>query len=277
MAPVLVNLGCGDAWHPEWLNFDVRPSSAKVHPLDLRRSLPLRDRSVDAVYHSHVLEHLPQRDGLRLITECHRVLKPGGVLRVAVPDLEVIARNYLTALGCASSGDDSFTYDWSLIELFDQVVRNQSTGEMAAAIASAGPEQRRHVEQRIGELAQPASAFSRALTLLRESPDVFWAKVRSRTPSFRQVMTDIAVFAVGGRHELDNLRVGRFRTSGEAHLWMYDRFSLARLFRQAGFVDLRVAQAGQSRIPGFAEYGLETVNGREKRPDSLYAEGLRAS
>ena len=55
---ILVNLGCGETWHPEWLNFDIHPVPPYVRELDIRRRLPFADQSVDAVYHSHVLEHL---------------------------------------------------------------------------------------------------------------------------------------------------------------------------------------------------------------------------
>jgi predicted SAM-dependent methyltransferase len=101
---ILVDLGCGRVWHPAWLNYDLRPRAPQVRKLDLRRPLPLADRHADAVYHSHVLEHLPRATADRLLRECHRVLKPGGILRVAVPDLEDNARSYLQALEAAAQG-----------------------------------------------------------------------------------------------------------------------------------------------------------------------------
>ena len=62
---------------------------------DLRQPLPFRDGSVSAVYSSHVLEHMYFNDGQRLIGECFRVLDEGGVLRLVVPDLQTIVREYL--------------------------------------------------------------------------------------------------------------------------------------------------------------------------------------
>lgn len=62
---------------------------------DLSKGIPFADGSVDAVYHSHTLEHIdrdfddPKRDAaLSFIKDCYRVLKPGGILRVVVPDFE---------------------------------------------------------------------------------------------------------------------------------------------------------------------------------------------
>lgn len=84
--PALLHLGCGELPRKGWTNVDLYGV-----PVDLRwnlnRSLPYASDSVDAIFHEHVLEHLPMDKGLRLTRECYRVLKPGGVLRIAVPDV----------------------------------------------------------------------------------------------------------------------------------------------------------------------------------------------
>ena len=56
--------------------------------LDLTRPLPFADGSVEAIFSSHVFEHLFRGEVASLIAECFRVLKPGGIIRVVVPDLE---------------------------------------------------------------------------------------------------------------------------------------------------------------------------------------------
>jgi len=71
------------------------------------------------------------------------------------------------------------------------------------------------------------------------------------------------------------VREGLFRRSGEVHQWMYDRFSLVRAMTRAGFLDVRCRAADESAIAGFARYGLETANGRARKPDSLYVEGRK--
>lgn len=63
---------------------------------DLAKGIPASDNSLDVVYHSHMLEHLTAADGADFIGSCFRVLKPGGLLRVIVPDLELWARNYVS-------------------------------------------------------------------------------------------------------------------------------------------------------------------------------------
>jgi SAM-dependent methyltransferase len=62
---------------------------------DLSYGIPLPDASVDFVYSSHFLEHMERAAGLRLLRDSYRVLRPGGVIRVCVPDLEKAVQIYL--------------------------------------------------------------------------------------------------------------------------------------------------------------------------------------
>ncbi|MEV4460357.1 class I SAM-dependent methyltransferase [Microbispora sp. NPDC049633] len=82
--PRVVDLGCGDTkQHRDNLGVDLRPGPAVDVLADLARGVPLADESVDQVFVVHVLEHLA--DYLPLLRECHRVLRPGGVLHVLAP------------------------------------------------------------------------------------------------------------------------------------------------------------------------------------------------
>jgi SAM-dependent methyltransferase len=70
--------------------WNVRPL---VH--DLTKPLPLKENTVSVIYGAHVLEHLYLADAQRLLGECLRVLRPGGVIRMVVPDLRSMAATYL--------------------------------------------------------------------------------------------------------------------------------------------------------------------------------------
>src|SRR5438046_457333 len=93
-----LNLGCGQRFHLAWTNLDLSPTDLAVRQYDVSHALPFDDGTFDAVYHSHVLEHLRRDRALPFVRECRRVLRPGGVLRLAIPNLEAIARLYLYAL-----------------------------------------------------------------------------------------------------------------------------------------------------------------------------------
>lgn len=92
-----LHLGSGREPKEGWVNVDL--FGDLWNPVDLawnlKHPLPFPDASVDAIFHEHVLEHLPLAAGLQMHKECHRLLAPGGVLRVGVPDAGAYARSYV--------------------------------------------------------------------------------------------------------------------------------------------------------------------------------------
>lgn len=83
---------------------------------DLRKPLPFPQDSFCAIYASHVLEHLYKVDAEALLGECERVLKPGGILRLVVPDLQFLVREYLQA----SNGGSTATTRWLAADSLNQ-------------------------------------------------------------------------------------------------------------------------------------------------------------
>jgi len=83
--PHILNLGGGGNTFDRWLTADVDPR-ADVY-VDLTRTLPFPNASVDVVYLEEVVEHLSQEQGTKLLTECHRILNPDGLVRLTTPDL----------------------------------------------------------------------------------------------------------------------------------------------------------------------------------------------
>jgi SAM-dependent methyltransferase len=88
MSPTRLNIGCGKFPRPGWINLDnkVRPGVDCV--ADLRGDLPFPDASIDYAVAIHVLPHLRLDALAPALARIRRVLKPGGVLRLALPDLE---------------------------------------------------------------------------------------------------------------------------------------------------------------------------------------------
>jgi predicted SAM-dependent methyltransferase len=152
-SPVLLNVGSGPRGVADahWVNVDGF-RDANVHFLaDLQRRLPFEDATFDGVFSEHVLEHFTEDDGLRLAAEVARVLKPGGVFRVVVPDGEFVMRSYFddpeglvryrgagepgeTAMEMVNSFfrqryEHQFMYDWPTLQRvleragFDEVAR----------------------------------------------------------------------------------------------------------------------------------------------------------
>jgi len=274
----LLNFGCGSMTHPEWTNVDMAPTLPWVIAHDIRRPFPFAVESYDAVYGSHVLEHIDPELVGSILGECFRILKPGGVLRVAVPDLEIIARTYLQALEQALEGNREWQarYDWLMLELYDQCVRTSSGGRMGVYLAR-GLESRfgEFVRTRIGVEGFPGVAAGTPAAPPRGLVHRIIGRLQRDAASLRRLAAEGCVAMLLGRDAVEGLRQGLFRCSGEVHQWMYDRFSLGRALERAGFQDIAVRAADDSAIPGFPRFGLETIGGIARKPDSLFMEGRK--
>jgi predicted SAM-dependent methyltransferase len=91
-----LNLGSGTVPLEGFTNVDALPDAPGVDvEADLSKPLPFRDGEADLIYAAHVLEHFPTDLVPGLLADWRRVLRPGGQLLVAVPDLEMIARTIL--------------------------------------------------------------------------------------------------------------------------------------------------------------------------------------
>ncbi len=86
-----LQLGAGFNLLEGWLNTDSGTSGGAVVYLDARHPFPLRGASFDFVFSEHQIEHLRQDEGLRMLRESLRVLRPGGWIRLSTPDLTRIA------------------------------------------------------------------------------------------------------------------------------------------------------------------------------------------
>jgi len=84
-----LHIGAGHNLLPGWLNTDRNPSTGAVY-LDATEPFPFGEETFDYVFSEHLIEHLSYRSGVAMLKECHRVLKPGGAIRIATPDLERI-------------------------------------------------------------------------------------------------------------------------------------------------------------------------------------------
>ena len=108
-----LNIGCGTSGIEGWVNIDNSPSillsrwplgkrifrtpnwPLDVRRIDVRKRIPYPDASVACIYSSHTFEHFTYEESRAVSRECFRVLKPGGILRIVVPDLGIMVRDYL--------------------------------------------------------------------------------------------------------------------------------------------------------------------------------------
>ena len=251
-----LNLGCGHHFHPAWTNINFTSTGDRVIAHNLTQGIPFPDASFDIVYHSHLLEHFPKHEAESFLKECCRVLRPQGVLRVVVPDLEQIARTYLIALEKASSGSQEWAtnYEWILLEMYDQTVRNHSGGEMAAYFSRDQIPNQEFILKRLGiegkNLIEAGHQYRQQLqsaSVSESYPKRLLKQIYRfvRYPTYRR--ESLIKLLLGKEYRA--LQVGRFRQSGEAHQWMYDHYSLALLLEKCGLEHIIERTAVESYIP----------------------------
>jgi len=274
-----LNLGCGDRFHPDWENVDLYPTGPGVRVCDLRKKTPYPDETFDVVYHSHVLEHFPRRAAFNLLLDCYRVLKHGGVVRVVVPDLEQITRLYLEALERASKGEPGWNhnYEWMVMEMYDQCVREGSNGEFVEYCLQDPIPNPDFIRSRLGVYGD---AFLEGFRRTQPAPAVVPVKSGTAWEYVLRNPGKVILNKLGktllGRSNWEALRVGRYRQSGQIHMWMYDRYSLAKLLEKAGFSNPQQVGSTESRIPAWSTYNLDTdPDGRTYKADSIFMEAIK--
>ncbi len=278
-----LNLGCGNRYHSDWTNVDFVSTGEDVLAHNLLQGIPFEDNHFKVVYHSHVLEHFAKKDGKEFIKECHRVLKKNGIIRIAVPDLEQIAREYIKNLEGALQGSEEAkqNYEWIKLEMYDQTVRTKGGGDMAGYIFQEKIPNEEYVFQRVGEegrnLRKDYLENKNIISSTHSEQEKQISFVRKIKDKVKSVLK-LTFF----KHEFEEINtnkkytdLGKFRLEGEIHQWMYDRYSIKKLLEECGFEKVEVKTAFESQIPSWNSYQLETKDNIVFKPDSLFVEAIK--
>ncbi len=226
-------------------------------------------------YSSHLLEHLSASEATAFLREQHRVLKPKGVVRVAVPDLGWLCRQFTDLQARVLDGDKraEFQLEYTYLELFDQATRTVPGGDLYTTWCRCPAEHAAFVEGRAGDEFRATvlrrGAKARPLSALIEPGG--W---RRAWRILRERGIEIMALILLGKRGPIAVREGFFRASGEIHRVMYDEARLGRRLLAAGFREPKRMTATESRLPGFAAFNLDSENGRVRKPDSLFIEAV---
>ena len=270
-----LNVGCGDKFHTAWTNIDMASHSPHVQVHNLLKGFPYGENQFDALYHSQVLEHFPKEKAPDFLRECFRVLKPGGIVRVVVPDLENIVSEYLRHLNENIKNPTEVSvanYDWILLEMYDQTVRNRSSGLMGDFLKQPSLPNERYIVDRVGQRSllksnpRQAGAAGNGPQLLTVD------KLKRVTP--RRLFSFVSM-RLRDKLRSEASRIGSFRLGGEVHMWMYDRFSLSKLLAEVGFVNAEKVDAYSSAIPDWPAYELDVKGDAVFDPTSLFMEARK--
>jgi len=273
---VLVNIACGTNFVEGWINLDYIPVSPVIKKANLLGRLPFADNSVDILYSSHFLEHVPIKKVSYFLNECFRVLKSGGQIRLVLPDLQELCREYL----CRREAGDHKKADFVVLELLDQCVRMETGGELGAYYQSLLSDTSDEVTQlmkyvvyRTGENFKIAEehkkikpSFARILFALKNFQMIIYKVER--------IYCCMVVSLLPKAFREQNVS---FVAVGERHAWLYDFYKLHQILEQSGYKDICKLRFNESGIEGFPLYPLDiTIDDKPRKgKESMYVEARK--
>lgn len=272
MAAVLINIACGNSYVDGWVNLDYSPVSPAVKKANLLGKLPLEDAVAEVVYSSHFLEHIPRGRVEGFLSECFRALKPGGQIRLVLPDLDEICREYLRQRE-AGAHDKA---DFVVLEMLDQCVRTESGGELGAfyeSLSRSGTSGMvAYVALRSGDDLSNAtnmgtvSTWRRVLGVLRQ-PQRMWGRLE-------RIYCRALTLLLPSAFLEQNVS---FSGVGERHVWIYDFHTLCALLEKAGFSSVMKLSFNHSEIDGFPLQPLDVTETGQPRKglESMYIEARK--
>lgn len=266
---VFVNIACGDSYIDSWLNLDYSPVSSKVTKVNILGGLPCSDASVDVIYSSHFLEHIPRHKVNQFLIECFRVLKSKGVIRLVLPDFEEMARNYLKYRESGSHQEADFL----MLEIFDQMVRTTPGGELGyyySQLEESDPKMIRFVRERTGfriGFNKKVSSWRERIFKIKNNPATIFHFVEN-------MYIKLVVKLLPSAFKEQNVSLSEI---GERHMWMYDYHVVQKLLLSFGFKSVNRCSAVTSSINEFPFFPLEVdeIGNPRKGEESMYIEAIK--
>lgn len=263
-----LNLACGDFYvkNGDWVNLDWYPHSKYVQKANLITRLEFPDETFEVVYTSHFVEHIPKEKLDFILRECHRVLKPSGILRIVVPDFENIVREYIQNL----ESNQLEKAEFNTVELLDQCVRSESGGMLAAWRGSAGLSQefRNYVTHRTGYIYKtPSIEEKRNKKSKIRIPKITRTRIQWL---YCKALTKLMPAWFVQNHI-------NFTNTGELHKWVYDEKVLSKNLLSAGFKQVLRVSSSESQIKDFPHIPLDLdENGNTRKgAESMYLEAVK--
>lgn len=264
-----LNFGCGTNYLADWINIDTIAGDGNIIYHNVLNGLPFENDYLDAIYCSHVIEHFQLDEAKKVISECYRTLKKNGILRIVVPDLQNIINEYNTIINSLEKNPSEelfLKYKWIIIELFDQANRNNQGGQMKTFIDNDGKQIKDYIIERLGHIGDG---------LFEPKNRIAPQRKKSISSIGRRIYNKIFKILLLSEKEREYLEIGRFRSSGEVHYWMYDKVFLKNILVDANFKTVEFTTAFESNIPRWEMNNLDIVNNKVLHNSSIYAEAVK--
>jgi hypothetical protein len=191
------------------------------------------------------------------------VLKEEGIIRIVVPNLHQVVLEYLNAFDNYKSSPSEISkadFDWASIELLDQMVREESGGEMLKYLQQENILNTFTITKRIGK------SF---LGLNKKTTQ----KSKEKTNLNDFVKKNLLKLIGINWNEYQFLK---FRRIGENHKWMYDELSLSYLLKKNGFNKITIQSGDTSMLENWEDHSsLDMQDNSLRKPDSIIIEAVK--
>lgn len=268
---LLLNIACGEVYskNKSWINIDIASNSKNVKKYNILSKLPFASNSVDAIYCSHFLEHIPINKVNDFLLECHRILKKNGVMRLVLPDFEALSREYLKQIKLKN-----FKYSKIvLLSIIDQCVRKKPGGELDKYY-------RRLIEEK--ESRKDEINFINYLNGVN-----FKNKNKKKKNSLQKIgliylfiweklflyWIKLATYILPKSFKDQNISFAR---TGEIHQWVWDYFTLKEFLVSAGFKKVFKMTFDKTKYKGSKLYKFDVDKKIKVRGiESMYIETIK--
>jgi len=260
---LFLNLACGEIYikNSNWINFDCYSNNKFVKTADLLSRFPLKDNSISAIYCSHFLEHIPLEKVNFFLSECHRVLKIGGSIRIVTPDFIEMCKAYIKYIHM----DRDYSH-YLITEIIDQLVRKRRGGHLGELhkkyLRDNNKKMVRFVYERNGK----------NLVNINENKKIsFFFRLKNK-------LLRIYVYALSFFYpnSFRNQNVS-FADIGENHQWLWDYYQLRDQLIKCNFSFIKKMKYNKSGIKNFPFNYLDVNFDRKpkKGRESLYIEAKK--
>jgi hypothetical protein len=165
-------------------------------------------------------------------------------------------------------------YNWILLEMYDQTVRNFNGGNLAGYIFQESIPNEEYLYERIGEEGRSIPKFyleNKTLELASADFPNTQGPLRRIKNKFRDYLLNFL------KIDMSVYEIGKFRMGGQIHQWMYDRYSLTNLIKENGGDQIIVQDAFSSYLSNWETYSLDGKRPITRKPDSLFIEAIKTN
>ena len=260
-----LNLACGENFiiNEKWLNFDFIKREG-VNQINLLEKLPLDDQCVDVVYCSHFIEHIPEHMVSSFLTECFRVLKNNGALRVVLPDFEKMVREYIKMRDLKMENKAEFM----MVSIIDQFVRKKPGGKLSHIIEestkSDDQELKKYIAERCGDIFKKNND-NHPMNDRKLSTKII-------TMTYRKYISFVTALLPKSFRDQNVSKA----EVGELHAWIYDSTILTKILSEIGFKNIEEVNYNYTTIREFPiTLDVDTNDTPRKGQDSIFLEARK--